>query len=128
MDVAIAMLIIFALVAGIFSLFPIYTTYQSLNATAKQMAHVVEVCGQADSATLSLVTSNGKLLAPDDTTIDTTWYNASQKKIQLKTPFTITLTKQILIPILKPVGGHAIGIKVRVSASASGISEVYWKG
>jgi len=127
-DVAIAMLIIFALVAGIFSLFPIYTTYQSLNATAKQMAHVVEVCGQADSATLSLVTSNGKLLAPDDTTIDTTWYNASQKKIQLKTPFTITLTKQILIPILKPVGGHAIGIKVRVSASASGISEVYWKG
>lgn len=128
MDVAIAMLIIFALVAGIFSLFPIYTTYQSLNATAKQMAHVVEVCGQADSATLSLVTSNGKLLAPDDTTIDTTWYNASQKKIQLKTPFTITITKQILIPILKPVGGHAIGIKVRVSASASGISEVYWKG
>ena len=127
-DVAIAMLIIFALVAGIFSLFPIYTTYQSLNATAKQMAHVVEICGQADSATLSLVTSNGKLLAPDDTTIDTTWYNASQKKIQLKTPFTITLTKQILIPILKPVGGHAIGIKVRVSASASGISEVYWKG
>ena len=128
MDVAIAMLIIFALVAGIFSLFPIYTTYQSLNATAKQMAHVVEVCEQADSATLALVTSNGKLLAPDDTTIDTTWYNASQKKIQLKTPFTITLTKQILIPILKPVGGHAIGIKVRVSASASGISEVYWKG
>ena len=122
------MLIIFALVAGIFSLFPIYTTYQSLNATAKQMAHVVEVCGQADSATLALVTSNGKLLAPDDTTIETTWYNASQKKIQLKTPFTITLTKQILIPILKPVGGHAIGIKVRVSASASGISEVYWKG
>ena len=128
MDVAISMLIIFALVAGIFSLFPIYTTYQSLNATAKQMAHVVEVCGQADSATLAFVTSNGKLLAPDDTTIETTWYNASQKKIQLKTPFTITLTKQILIPIIKPVGGHAIGIKVRVSASASGISEVYWKG
>ena len=128
MDVAIAMLIIFALVAGIFSLFPIYTTYQSLNATAKQMAHVVEVCGQADSVALALVTSNGNLLAPDDTTIDTTWYNVSQKKIQLKTPFTITLTKQILIPILKPVGGHAIGIKVRVSASASGISEVYWKG
>ena len=128
MDVAIAMLIIFALVAGIFSLFPIYTTYQSLNATAKQMAHVVEVCGQADSVALALVTSNGNLLAPDDTTIDTTWYNVSQKKIQLKTPFTITLTKQILIPILKPVGGHAIGIKVRVRASASGISEVYWKG
>ena len=125
MDVAISMLIIFALIAGIFSLFPIYTTYQSLNATARQMAHVVEVCGQADNATLALVTTGGKLMAPDNTTVDTTWYNASQKKIQLKTPFTLTLTKQITIPILKPVGGHVIGIKVKVSASASGISEVY---
>ncbi len=128
MDVAISMLIIFALIAGIFSLFPIYTTYQSLNATAKQMAHVVEVCGQADSATLALVFSGGKMLAPDTVTVDTTWFNASQQKIQLKTPFTITLTKQVLIPILKPVGGQAIGIKVNVSASTSGISEVYWKG
>ena len=128
MDVAISMLIIFALIAGIFSLFPIYTTYQSLNATARQMAHVVEVCGQADNATLALVTSGGKMLVPDDAVIETTWFNASQKKIQLKTPFTITLTKQITVPILKPVGGHAIGFRVRISASASGISEVYWKG
>lgn len=127
-DVAIAMLIIFALVAGIFSLFPIYTTYQSLNATARQMAHVVEVCGQADSATLALVTSGGKMLAPDDTAIETTWFNASQKKIQLKTPFTVTLTRQIVIPILKPVGGQVIGIRLKITASASGISEVYWKG
>ena len=128
MDVAIAILIIFTMVAGIFSLFPIYTTYQSLNATAMQMAHVVEVCGQADDATLALVASSGKLMLPDDTVIDTTWYNASQKKIQLKTPFTITLSKQVLIPILRPVGGGAIGIRIRVNASASGISEVYWKG
>ena len=128
MDVAIAILIIFTMVAGIFSLFPIYTTYQSLNATAMQMAHVVEVCGQEADATLALVASSGKLMLPDDTVIDTTWYNASQKKIQLKTPFTITLSKQVLIPILRPVGGGAIGIRIRVNASASGISEVYWKG
>ena len=89
---------------------------------------MVEVCGQADNATLALVTSGGKMLAPDNTVIETTWFNASQKKIQLKTPFTITLTKQITVPILKPVGGHAIGFRVRISASASGISEVYWKG
>lgn len=128
MDVAIAMLIIFALVAGLLSLFPIYTTYQDLNATARQMAHVVEVCGQADSDTLAIVTSNDKLLAPDDIAIETTWYNAWQKKIQLKTPFTITLTKRIVIPIMKPVGGRVIGIRVNITASASGISEVYWKG
>ena len=41
-DVAIAILLIFTVIAGIFSLFPIYTTYQSLNATARQIAHVLE--------------------------------------------------------------------------------------
>ena len=30
-DVAISLILIFVIVAGIFSLFPIYTTYQSLN-------------------------------------------------------------------------------------------------
>ena len=44
-DVAISLILIFVIVAGIFSLFPIYTTYQSLNATARQVAHVIEVCG-----------------------------------------------------------------------------------
>ena len=34
------LILIFVIVAGIFSLFPIYTTYQSLNATARQIAHV----------------------------------------------------------------------------------------
>ena len=59
--------------------------------------------------------------------IDTTWHNASVKKIQLKTPFTVTITTQLLIPILRPVAGNPIGIRVNLSASASGISEVYWK-
>ncbi len=98
-DVAIAILLIFTVVAGIFSMFPIYTTYQSLNATARQIAHVVEVSGQADDATISLVTGDGSYINPDSIVFDTTWYNASQKKIQLKTPFTVTITKQVLIPM-----------------------------
>ncbi len=127
-DVAIAILLIFAVVAGIFSMFPIYTTYQSLNATVRQIAHVVEVSGQADDATIALVTDSGSYIDPDCIVFDTTWYNASQKKIQLKTPFTVTITKQVLIPIIKPLGGNPIGIRINVSAKASGISEVYWKG
>lgn len=126
-DVAIAILIIFALVAGIFSIFPLYTTYQSLTATAKQIAHVVEVTGQADDGTIELVTGNSNYVSPDSVSFDTTWHNASVRKIQLKTPFTVTISKQILIPILKPLGGSPIGIRVNVRTSASGISEVYWK-
>ena len=126
-DVAIAILIIFALIASIFSIFPIYTTYQSLTATVRQIAHVVEVTGQADSATVGLVTGDDSYINPDCIVFDTAWFNASAKKIQLKTPFSVTITKQVLIPIIKPLGSDPIGIKVNVTASASGISEVYWK-
>lgn len=126
-DVAISMIIIFVIVAGIFSLFPIYTTYQSLNAAARQVAHVVEVCGQADAATLALAIGQDRLISPDDIVVETDWHNASAKKIQLKTPFTVTVSKQMLIPILRPVSGAPIGFQIRISASASGISEVYWK-
>lgn len=126
-DVAISIIIIFSVIAGIFSLFPIYTTYQTLNATARQIAHVVEVCGQADDDTIALATGREGFIEPDSIAIDTTWHNACTRKIQLKTPFTVTITKQLLIPILRPVTGSPIGIRISLNASAGGISEVYWK-
>ena len=126
-DVAISIIIIFAVVAGIFSLFPIYTTYQTLNATARQIAHVVEVCGQADDATVALATGRDGFVEPDSIVFDTVWHNSSTKKIQLKTPFTVTITKQVVIPILRPITGSPVGFRVNVNTSASGISEVYWK-
>lgn len=126
-DVAISILIIFVVIAGIFSVFPIYTTYQTLNATARQIAHVVEVCGQADEATVALATGREGFIEPDAIVFDTTWLNPSTKKIQLKTPFTVTISKQLTIPILRPLTGSPIGFRVNVNASASGISEVYWK-
>ena len=59
--------------------------------------------------------------------METDWHNASTKKIQLKTPFTVTVSKRVLIPILRPVSGSPIGFNILISAKASGISEVYWK-
>ena len=126
-DVAISLILIFVIVAGIFSLFPIYTTYQSLNATARQIAHVIEVCGQADEATLALAIGQDGLVSTGDIAVETDWHNASTKKIQLKTPFTVTVSKRVLIPILRPVSGSPIGFNILISAKASGISEVYWK-
>lgn len=126
-DVAISLILIFVIVAGIFSLFPIYTTYQSLNATARQVAHVIEVCGQADEATLALAIGQDGLVSTGDIAVETDWHNASTKKIQLKTPFTVTVSKRVLIPILRPVSGSPIGFNILISAKASGISEVYWK-
>lgn len=126
-DIAITILIIFTLMASLMALFPIFTTQQSLNQTAKHMARTVELYGKADDATPQSVTEGGAFLEPDNVSIETEWENATDKTIQLKTPFTITLTKTVSIVILRPALGDPVAIDVEVTATAQGISEVYWK-
>ena len=126
-DVAITILIIFTLMASLMALCPIFTTQQSLNQTAKHMARTVELYGKADEATLQSVTNSGTFLKPDSISIETEWENAADKTIQLKTPFTITLTKTVSIVILRPALGDPVAIDVEINATAQGISEVYWK-
>jgi len=124
-DTALMIVIVFTLMISLMFVFSIFTTYLSLNSTAKQLAHGIEVYGQADDATIALI-SGGELTAAD-VQVDTTWYNASRKTIQLKTPFTVTVHERINIPILKFITGDAVNIKLNLVASADGISEVYWK-
>ena len=126
-DMAITILIIFAFLASMLSIYPLYTTYQTINSTARQMARLIEVTGQADDATLAAITGREGFVVPDKIKIDTVYFDESLKRIQLKQPFTITIEKDVVIPIIRPVASEPIGIRIRVSASSSGISEVYWK-
>ena len=88
-DTALMIVIVFTLMISLMFVFSIFTTYLSLNSTAKQLAHGIEVYGQADAATIALI--SGGELTDADVQVDTTWYNASRKTIQLKTPFTVTV-------------------------------------
>lgn len=126
-DVAITILILFTLMASLMALFPIFTAQQSLTQTAKYMARTVELYGKADDETLQSVTDNENFLAPDSVEIDTEWHAAAAKTLQLKTPFTIMVTKTVSIVILRPALGEPITIDVQITASARGISEAYWK-
>jgi Flp pilus assembly protein TadG len=126
-DVAITVLIIFTLTASLMALYPIFTVQQSLNQTAKYMARTVELYGKADDETLASVTESESFIEPDSISIDTEWEDAAEKTIQLKTPFTLTITKTVSIVILRPALGDPVTIDVLISASANGISEVYWK-
>lgn len=126
-DVAVTILIIFTLMASLLALFPIFTAQQSLNQTARYMARTIELYGKADDETLVAVTADGDFIAPDSVEIDTQWQSAAEKTIQLKTSFTVTLTKTIPIVILRPALGDPVVINVQITAAARGISEVYWK-
>ncbi len=126
-DVAITVLIVVTLMASLLALYPIFTAQQSLNQMAKYTARTIELYGKADDETLASVTADSSLLEPDCVAVDTEWYDAAAKTIQLKTLFTVTVTKTVPIVILRPALGDPVVINVSISATARGISEVYWK-
>ncbi|OPY89424.1 MAG: hypothetical protein A4E71_00007 [Smithella sp. PtaU1.Bin162] len=126
-DVAVTMLIILTFTASLFLLFPIFTAKQSLDQTAKYVARTVELYGRADDETLESVLENENIMRPDDIRIETTWFDEADRTIQLKTAFTVTVTKTIPITILRPALGDPVVFHVTITASARGISEVYHK-
>lgn len=126
-DVAITMLIIFVFMASLLTIYPIFTAQQSLNQTAQYTARTIELYGKADDETLESMTADGDFLVPDRMEVEAEWQDAAAKTIQLKEPFTVTMTKTVPIVILRPALGEPVVINVRITATARGISEVYWK-
>jgi hypothetical protein len=110
-------------------LFPIFTTQQTLNAQVKALAHVAEVTGRAGpevQAELERMTEASGI-TPDSVVWDTVWLDASAQTMQLRTPFTVTITKRVAIPIITPRIGDSAPVTVELKASANGISEVYYR-
>lgn len=124
-DVAIAVLILFTLMASLMALFPIFTTQQALNNTARQLTRMAEVTGSAQDAEEAVSTLSA--LQPDSIEWETDWHDEALRTIQLKTPFTATVTKLVSIVIFRPALAEPIAIHITIRAMASGISEVYWK-
>lgn len=123
-DVAVTVLIMFTLMASLMALTPIFTAQLSLRNTARQLARMAEVTGSAATAETEVADLG---TTPDTVAWDTDWFNAEDRTIQLKTPFTVTVTRQISIVIFRPALSDPVSIRVTLRASASGISEVYQK-
>lgn len=126
-DVAITMLIIFVFMASLLALYPIFTAQQSLNQTVQYTARTIELYGKADNEALEFVTADGDFLVPDRVEVEAEWQDAAEKTIQLKDAFTVTMTKTVPIVIMCPALGEPVVINVQITATARGISEVYWK-
>jgi Flp pilus assembly protein TadG len=125
-DLAIVVLVIFVLMAMLLSVYPIFTVQQSLNNTVRHIARTAEITGNA-SIEIDTLLENISSVKPDSLIWSTTWKDPVAKTIQLKTPFTVTTKKLVPLQIIGPLFGEPLVIKIEVSASASGISEVYYK-
>lgn len=121
--------VVFILVAVIFisfilNLFSIISAKQQLDVCADQLTRQIQLAGELNSTTDSLFQSLcGDLGAVEDISyyVDTTYHSGS--KIQLGTPFRVTVTATAYL------GGFGdFGLfPIELTASGAGISEEYWK-
>jgi len=125
-DIAIVIIIVFLLLASLLGLFPVLSAQQSLKGTARQLARAIEITGSAGTDLEQTIQEIGGITAAD-VDIETVWHDTSDKTIQLKTPFKVTVTKNVPIPIFRPSFGDPIVINIEIKATADGISEVYFK-
>lgn len=121
--------VVLAITITFLFMFPIFTTQMTLNAQAKSIAHVAEVTGRAGEEVNTeinrLQTVSG--ITIDSISWDTTWLDSSNKTMQLRTSFTVKLTKAVAVPVINPALTGSGPVTVTLHASASGISEVYYK-
>ena len=125
-DIAIVIIIIFLLLASLLGLFPVLSAQQSLNGTARQLARSIEITGSAGTDLEQTIQEIGGI-SNSEINIETVWHDPAEKTIQLKTPFKVTVTKNVPITIFRPSFGDPIVINIEIKATADGISEVYFK-
>ena len=125
-DIAIVIIIVFLLLATLLGLFPVLSAQQSLNGTVRQLARSIEITGSAGTDLEQTIQEIGGI-SNSEINIETVWHDPAEKTIQLKTPFKVTVTKNVPITIFRPSFGDPIVFNIKIKAAADGISEVYFK-
>ena len=125
-DLLIGIMVIVVFVAVFVTMYPVFALSQELNQTARMTARIVEVTGRVGDE-VDEVLHNSHNMEPDTVEWIVTYEDKIEGTIQLKDTFTVVLTKQVPITIIKPALGDPLQIVITLKADASGVSEVYWK-
>lgn len=123
-------LVFITLIATAISFFGVFTTYLNLNYAARRVVREIEISGRVSSSTYSLydnMKSNTNI--PDSATmsVNATYFNAAQKKIQLRDTFTVTCSTSYRINVFTPKGGTPVGFDIPLRVRLTGMSEKFWK-
>lgn len=122
-DVVISVLVSMMMIVLILNVFSFMTVKQDMDYFAKEMINCAAAngttAGRVNTRYYELVAETG--IAPA-VVWNTTYFNASQRTVQLGDTITVTLTLQS-----KVRGLGVISIPVTLTAKHSGISQKYWK-
>ncbi len=129
-ELIIKTLVFITLIATAISFFGVFTTYLNLNYAARRVVREIEISGQVTSDTYSLYSDmKANTNIPDTATmsVNASYFNAAQKKIQLRDTFTVTCTANYRINVFTPKGGTPVGFDIPLRVRLTGMSEKFWK-
>lgn len=129
-ELIIKTLVFITLIATAISFFGVFTTYLNLNYAARRVVREIEISGQVSVATYDLYENmKANTNIPDSATmsVSASYFNAAQKKIQLRDTFSVTCSANYRINVFTPQGGTPVGFDIPLRVKLTGMSEKFWK-
>lgn len=129
-ELIIKTLVFITLIATAISFFGIFTTYLNLNYAARRVVREVEIAGKVSSETYGLFNNMKEQSNIGDSasmSVSASYFNASQKTIQLRDTFTVTCRTSYRINVFTPTGGEHVGFDIPLVVKLTGMSEKFWK-
>ena len=129
-EIIIKTLVFITLIATAISFFGVFTAYLNVNYAARRVTREIEISGRVFSDTYALFNNLKTTTNMGDTatmSVTAAYFNAAQKKIQLRETFTVTINSSYRINIFTPTGGTPVGFDIPLVVRLTGMSEKYWK-
>jgi len=129
-EIIIKTLVFITLIATAISFFGVFTTYLNLNYAARRVVREIEISGQVTSSTYTLfneMKTNMNMGNDASMSVAASYFNAAQKKIQLRNTFRVTCQSSYRINVFTPLNGTPVGFDIPLKVSLTGMSERFWK-
>ena len=118
-EIIVKTLVFITMIATAISFFSIFTVYLNLNYTCRRVVREIEISGQ--------VTSETNIGSEADMSVSANYFNAAQKKIQLRNTFDVICTTNYRFDVFTPLGSKPVGFDIPMKVKLTGMSEKYWK-
>ena len=129
-EIIIKTMVFITLIATAISFFGVFTTYLNLNYAARRVTRAIEISGQVSTGTYTLfneMKANTNIGPGATMNVSATYFNAAQRKIQLRDTFTVTLRSSYRINVFTPTNGPPVGFDIPLVVRLTGMSEKFWK-
>ena len=129
-ELIIKTLVFITLIATAVSFFSIFTVYLNLNYTCRRVVREIEIAGQVTSETTELfnqLKANTNIGPGAVMVVNAAYFNASERKIQLRNSFDVTCSTSYRFDVFMPLGMEPVGFDIPMNVRLTGMSEKFWK-